>query len=144
MKIALILGPALAVIAALAGCTSLSSLGQSDAAARTLIEIATMAAIEQSHDRVATATEVARAANEAKSWLDLSGVTMTELAAKARERIAASKAELSEKAALNALVNVIEAQVSAQVTTGAIDPQVRVRLNTVLDWIIGAARAYAG
>ena len=127
----------------LAACTTMQSTDGQEATARTLVEISTMVAIEKSSDREATAAKIVTAAGEAKALVDVSGVSLDQVAQKARERIAASNADLSEKAALNALVNMIAAEFSQQLATGAISPEVSVRVNKLLDWIIGAARSYA-
>lgn len=135
------LGAALLLLAA---CSGLPTIGQDDTGARALVEIATLAAIEQSDDRADAAARVIAAATEARTWLDLEGVTLDEIATRVRARIVASDLELSQKAALNTLVNILAAEISAQVDVGQIDPATRVTVNKLLGWVVSAAQAYTG
>lgn len=133
-----------AALGLLFGCSTVSSIGQSDTGARVVVEIATLATIEQSNDRAVTAQRIIQAATDLQSWFDADGVTVEDLATEARVRIVASDLELSQKAALDALVTILAAEISARVSAGVLDPATRLTVNTMLGWVATAARAYAG
>ena len=134
----------LAIGLSVVACGVLDAVQDNQAGARAIVEIATLAAIEQSSDRAATARRVIQAAEDARTWLDFDGVTLDELAFKARERIASSSLELSSKASLNLLVGMLEDEISARVADRTLDYEATVTVNCMLDWIITSAQAYAG
>jgi hypothetical protein len=144
MKVTVLAAALIGAVVSLAGCSTLDSLDEHETGARMVVEVATLAAIERSSDRAATATRVIAAATDAKAWLDFDGVTLEQLAAQARQRIAGSDLELSEKAALNVFVNILQEEISANIEAGALDPQTKVTVNRVLEWVVASAQAYAG
>jgi outer membrane murein-binding lipoprotein Lpp len=144
MKITVLFAALVGAFASLAGCSSFDTLDEHETGARMVVEVATLAAIERSSDRAATANRVIAAATDARAWIDFDGVTLEELAAKARTRIAGSDLELSEKAGLNALVTILQEEISANIEAGALDPQTKVTVNRLLDWVVASAQAYAG
>lgn len=133
-----------AAVALLAGCGVLQTINENEMVARDAMTIVTYAAIEQSNDRPHTARDIVAAAKDAKTWLDLDGVTIEELASKARQRIAESDRELSEKAGFTLLLNRADAELKKRISEGALDPNAKVTVNAVLDWVIDAAAVYAG
>ena len=132
-----------AAVAAVAGCGVLQTISDNEMVARDAITIVTYAAIEQSSDRADTASDIVAAAKDMKTWIDFDGVTIEELANKLRQRIAASDRELSEKAGLTLLLNRAEAELKKRVSEGVLDPNAKVTVNAVLDWVIDAASVYA-
>lgn len=139
MKKVLTLIAALAAVM-IAGCATVE---KHQIASSVVIQGLTLKAIEESSDRSEKANEILEAAEAARVMLDLEGVTLDQLTLKMRRRIAQSDSELSEKLALNALVDAAEDLIAKRINDGLLDPQAKVTVNQVLDWIIGAAEAYA-
>ena len=128
----------------LSACSVLDVVDDHEMGARALVDIATLAAIERSSDRPATALRVIQAAEDARTWLDFEGVTLNELATTARARIATSDLELSGKVALNALVDILAFEISTRVEAGLLDAEAKITVNRMLDWVIRSAQAYTG
>jgi hypothetical protein len=126
----------------LSACGTLGAIGESGSALAA-INISTLAAIENSSDRVKTAREIIDAALQAKSALE-TGATFATLVAQTRVRIAHSDAELSQKAALHLLLDRLTREVEQRISAGTIDPDEHTSVNLLLDAVIAAARAYAG
>ena len=124
----------------LAGC---STLEKQPVASALVIQSATLYSIEQSSDRAETARRIIAAAEDAKKLMDFEGVTVDELVAKTRARLAQSDRPLSEKAALNALLVVADQYIRDKINAGVINPQDKLTVNSVLDAIINSAKAYA-
>jgi hypothetical protein len=134
-----------AALIATSGCSTMQSIVKDDTGLLSdAITISTLAAIESSSDRVQTANEIIEAAQEAMSALESSGTTVATLVAQARFRIAHSNAELSQKAALHALINRLERELGKRVSDGVLNPTDRASVNELLEIVIAAARAYAG
>lgn len=134
---------ACAAVLALAGCETLKTISKSEDA-RDVITVATLYAIEQSSDRPAKAVAIIAAAEELKVVIDFRAVTLDDLVAEARARIARSDSELSEKAGLLFLLNRAERLMRDRIHAGELDPDAKATVNELLDWVIQAARAYAG
>lgn len=135
---------AVAAAMLLSACGTLQTIGENDTVARDALTIVTYAAIEQSNDRADMARDIVAVAKDAKTWIDFDGVTINELADKARQRLAQSDRELSEKAGLTLLLNRAEALLKKRISEGVLDPNAKVTVNAVLDWVIDAASVYAG
>lgn len=112
-------------------------------ASSVVIQGLTLRAIEESGNRAEKANAILSAAEDARVMLDMEGVTLDQLTAKMRQRIAQSDSELSEKLVLSSLVDVAEQTIDAKISDGMLDPEAKVTVNQVLGWIIMSARAYA-
>jgi hypothetical protein len=108
------------------------------------IQSATLFVIEQSSDRQAKARDIIAAAEDAKKLLDFDAVTLDQLVARVRERIASSDRELSEKAGLSGLLTISQAWLQDRISDGTLSPEDRATVNDVLNTIIQSAQAYAG
>lgn len=129
----------------LCGCPGmLQTINENAQTARDVMDIATLYAIEQADDRAAEARAIIAEAKDFKRWVDFESVTFDELVAKARERIARSDRELSEKAGLNILLRRADALLRDQVSAGVLTPDDKATVNELLDWIIESASVYAG
>lgn len=131
---------ALSSLLVLTGC---ASLGTSDTSEKLIVQAATMKFIEASDDRAAKATRIARAADQARVWLDTDGVTVADLKVAMLERIAAADLEPSDKLLASALVEVVVAELSVRIGEGVISPEKRATVNAVLGWVEQAASFYA-
>lgn len=129
-----------AVLAVLSGCASF----QGSATEKLVVQAATMKVIEAGSDRVEKAARIIAAADAARVWLDMDGVTLSDLRSAMVERIAAADIEASDKLLATALVDVVVAELDMRIGDGLISPEKRVRVNTVLSWIVQAAAFYAG
>lgn len=125
------------------GCTTLDTINENEQAVRSAINISTLATIEQSTDRAATAAKILKAAKDAKQWIDFEGISAQEVVVRSRARIAQSDLELSQKAALSLLVDIAEAKIADAISQGRLDAEQTVTVNKLLDWIIQSATAYA-
>ncbi len=143
-KIIAIAAIAVSSLMLMGGCATLDTINQNEAVARSEINIATLAAIVQSSDRAATAKGVVTAAEDAKRWIDVDGVSIKDAAAKVRVRIAQSDMELSRKAVLNLLVDLAETKIDDAIKAGKLSADQLVTVNKLLDWVIQSAQAYAG
>lgn len=128
------------VLAVLSGCASF----QGSATEKLVVQAATMKVIEAGADRVEKAARIIAAADAARVWLDMDGVTLPDLRAAMVERIAAADIEPSDKLLATALVDVVVAELNMRIGDGLISPEKRVRVNTVLSWVVQAAAFYAG
>ena len=133
-----------AAITLVGGCGVLQTISENAQTARDVMDIATLYAIEQADDRAAEARAIIAEAKDFKRWVDFESVTFDELVAKARERIARSDRELSEKAGLNILLRRADALLRDKVSAGALTPEDKATVNELLDWIIESASVYAG
>lgn len=126
----------------LAGCglpkTIVQSEGLSDA-----LDIAILYAIEQSGDRQTTAREIIEEAEELRTFIDFSAVTLEQIVDKARQRIAQSDKEFSEKAALNLVLKRAKRAISDKVSAGELSPDDKLTVNRLLDAIVASAQLYA-
>lgn len=129
-----------AVLAVLSGCASF----QGSATEKLVVQAATMKVIEAGSDRVEKAARIIAAADAARVWLDMDGVTLSDLRSAMVERIAAADIEQSDKLLATALVDVVVAELNMRIGDGLISPEKRVRVNTVLSWVVQAAAFYAG
>jgi hypothetical protein len=108
------------------------------------IQSATLYVIEQSSDRKAKARDIIAAAEDAKKLLDFEAVTLDQLVARVRERIANSDRELSEKAGLSGLLTIAQTWLQDRISEGTLSPDDKATVNDVLSTIIQSAQAYAG
>src|SRR5690606_36720947 len=120
-----------AVLAVLSGCASF----QGSATEKLVVQAATMKVIEAGSDRVEKAARIIAAADAARVWLDMDGVTLSDLRSAMVERIAAADIEQSDKLLATALVDVVVAELNMRIGDGLISPEKRVRVNTVLSWV---------
>lgn len=125
---------------ALAGCASFNTSGASE---KLIVQAATMKFIESSDDRAGKAARIARAADQARVWLDTDGVTVADLQVAMLERIAAADLEPSDKLLASALVDVLVAELNVRIGQGVISPEKRATVNAVLGWVEQAASFYA-
>jgi vacuolar-type H+-ATPase subunit E/Vma4 len=108
------------------------------------IQSATLYVIEQSSDRKAKARDIIAAAEDAKKLLDFEAVTLDQLVARVRERIANSDRELSEKAGLSGLLTIAQTWLQDRISEVTLSPDDKATVNDVLSTIIQSAQAYAG
>lgn len=127
----------------ISGCAALRVVDTDQQNARSVVDIVTLAAIEQATDRQVTARKIIQAAEDARTWIDFDGVTIEDLVVKARARLAVSDLELSSKAALTLLITRLESSITEKVGAGLLDPDAKVTVNRLLDWIVVSAQAYA-
>lgn len=130
---------AAAAIVALTGCASFNTSGTSE---KLIVQAATMKFIESSDDRASKAARIARAADQARVWLDTDGVTIADLQVAMLERIAAADLEPSDKLLASALVDVVVAELNVRIGQGVISPDNRATVNAVLSWVEQAAGFY--
>lgn len=141
---ALRFGAIAAVAMLLSACGSLS-LNTGSASTKLVVQVATMKYIEREDlpaERAARAAEITRGVDAVSVMLDMEGVTVADLKAKALERIAAADLEASDKLALTALVDMINVELDEEVGDGVISPDQRVTVNAVLSWVKQAASFY--
>jgi uncharacterized protein YceK len=124
---------------ALSGC---ASFGTSDTSEKLIVQAATMKFIESSDDRAGKAARIARAADQARVWLDTDGVTVADLQTAMLERIAAADLEPSDKLLASALVEVVVAELNVRIGEGIISADKRATVNAVLGWVEQAAGFY--
>lgn len=108
-----------------------------------IIQSATLRAIEGSGDLEAKAQQIIEATEDARVMMDMQGVTLADLATRMVDRIDTSDMPLSEKTLLKGVVGAVTMSVNARIGEGILDPEDKVTLNQVLDWIAIAAQAYA-
>lgn len=133
------------IIAAVATSLILSGCatgGGSSASEKLIVQAATMKFIEASTDRSAKAARIARAADQARVWLDTDGVTIADLQAAMLERIAAADLEPSDKLLASALVEVVVTELNVRIGDGVISSEKRATVNAVLAWVEQAASFY--
>lgn len=128
-----------APVVLLQGCASVNT---QSATQKLVVQAATMKFIEASDDRAAKAKRIVDAADQAKIWLDMDGVSIADLQAAMSQRIAESDLEPSDKLLASALVEVIVADLDARIGAGVLSPESRATVNTVLGWVEQAAGFY--
>lgn len=130
---------------ALGGCASLDTSGASE---KLIVQAGTMKFIEAGGDapveRAAKAARIAKAAEQARVWLDTDGVMIADLQVAMLERIAAADLQPSDKLLASALVEVVVAELNVRIGEGVISPEKRATVNAVLGWVEQAASFYAG
>jgi outer membrane PBP1 activator LpoA protein len=132
--------PAALAAIILTGC---ATGGGSGATEKLVVQAATMKFIESSDDRAAKAARIAKAADQARVWLDTDGVTIADLQTAMLERIAAADLEPSDKLLASALVEVVVSELNVRIGAGVISPEKRATVNAVLAWVEQAASFYS-
>lgn len=131
-----------AIAVVLSGC---AGLGLSGATEKLIVQAATMKFIESGDapaERSAKAARIARAADQARIWLDTDDVTVADLQSAMLERIRSADLEPSDKVLASALVEVVVAELNIRIGEGIISPDKRATVNAVLAWVEQAAKFY--
>src|SRR5690606_15796584 len=98
--------------------------------------------VEAGDDRAERADRIARAAEQARVWLDVDGVSLADLQLAMLARINAADIEPSDKLLASALVEVVTAELNVRIGEGIISPEKKATVNTVLAWVEQAASFY--
>lgn len=133
---------ATAILAATVLMTGCASLGSSSASEKLVVQVATMKFVEAGDDRAERADRIARAAEQARVWLDVDGVSLADLQLAMLARINAADIEPSDKLLASALVEVVTAELNVRIGEGIISPEKKATVNTVLAWVEQAASFY--
>lgn len=124
-------------VLALSGC---ATLGTGSAGEKLVIQVATMKVIEADEDRSAKAAKIRAAVDQARVWLDVDGITLTDLRSAMLARIGGL--EPSDRLLATALIDAVAVELEARIGDGILDADKRVRVNAVLSWIAEAASFY--
>lgn len=134
-----------AIAMLVSACGSMPTFSTESTGAKLVVQVATMKYIEREDlpaERAARAAKITRGADEVSVMLDMEGVTVADLRAKALERIAAADLEVSDKLVLTALVDMINDELDEEIGDGVISPDQRVTVNVVFSWVKQAASFY--
>lgn len=138
----LVIGCATVLMLTVSGCSMFRNIDQS----KLIVQVATMKVIEahgpgEYRDRAANIITIG---TEAKTWLDTNGVSLAFLKAAVQARIAKLNLAPSDQLLANLLVDSAIAELQAKVGDGVIDPNKLYYVNQILDWVVEAAKFYAG
>ena len=120
------------MLAALAGCAS--GPGVSENTARLAVTYATMKGIEQGLDPVRTRA----VAESAKAVISGEAVTLTGLQEAISTELAGLDLSPADRMLASLLVSTIAQELQARIGTGVLDPEQKVKVAEVLQWVIDA------
>lgn len=123
----------------IAGCASIQS---GNTAAKLAVQVAVMKVIEADDNRAEKAAEIVSAVDQAKVWLDMDGVTLTDLKAAALRRLHERNLAPSDMLLATALVDIVAAELDVRIGQGVLSPDKKVTVNTLLGWVTEAAGFY--
>lgn len=127
----------LALAAGLVACQSIQTERTS---ARLAVTVATLKVIEADKDnQVERAAKVATIARDAQKLLDGDDVTLTALQTAVKTRLDAAELAPSDRLLADALVAMLADELRARLGDGLLNPEQRVTVSTVLDWVAVAA-----
>jgi hypothetical protein len=132
--------------AALPGCATLSGPASSQQlAAQVAVQYATGKFIEGGADvdaKLARARQVKAVAENLKTVAAADSATIAALQELAMSKVAKASLSPSDRLLATTLVEVAVQELSARVSTGVLDPEAKVAVSRLLDWVITAANAY--
>lgn len=126
----------------LCGCSALDWVADNADVAQPVVMIATMKAVEAEPNHPERARKIAQYAQDAKSYLDGPAITLSEFEGAIRDRLGVDSLSPSDALLAGSLVSALMEKLNESVGDGVLDPDARLRINTVLDWIIEAAEIY--
>lgn len=126
----------------LSGCTVVSSVAANVDQAKFVVQMATMKVIEAGKDRKARAVKIREIAADAKILIDANAVSVDLVAQATRVRIAALRLAPSDQILADALLDSVVANLKDRVGDGVIEADRKLRVNTVLTWVIATADLY--
>lgn len=133
-----------ALLAFLPGCAVLQGEGTAgeEFAARSSIQLATVKVIDGDQERAERVVAIASQARELVAG-DATAA-LDEVEQRVRDEIRWDNLSPLEQQVASDLVELVRAELQARIGEGALDPEDRVAVRTVLDWIIEAASRAAG
>lgn len=93
-------------------------------------------------ERVQRAQDVAKVASGVKAMVSDGSASISQLQAYAMAKVNSANLSPSDKLLATALVDVAVQELSLRVSTGVLDPEARVTVHRLLDWVTAAATAY--
>lgn len=128
---------------ALPGCQTLTN-PDNRLAQQIAVQYATGKFIEAAPaaERIGRAQDVAKVVVSVKSMVSDGSASISQLHQYAMAKVNAAKLNPSDKLLATALVDVAVQELSARVSTGVLDPDARVAVHRLLDWVAAAAAAY--
>lgn len=134
----------LAALVALPGCAILQGDGSAgeEFAVRSAVQLATSKVIDGDAERAARVVKIAGQARELVAGDATAALDEIEQAV--RDEIRWERLSPTEQQVASDLVELVRAELEARIGDGALDPEDRVAVRTVLDWIIEAAERSAG
>lgn len=144
MSRAMIVAGVLGALAFLPGCAILQGDGSEgeEFAVRSSIQLATVKVIDGDQERAERVVEIASQARELVAGD--STAALDEVEQRVRDEIQWDTLSPAEQQVASDLVELVRAELEARIGEGALDPEDRVAVRTVLDWIIEAAGRAAG
>lgn len=147
MKSLLLTLAALFLVSTLPGCATFEKNANSE---RLLVQVATMKVIERGDTpeaRALKAQRITSIASDAKSWLHTESVTVDLLKSRVSARLDALHLQPSDRLLADVLVQTVVDELTTRMVNGAHVPvppeQFVYQVDTVLGWIIDAAKVYS-
>jgi hypothetical protein len=122
---------------ALAGCAT-GDL-KTDPSARLAVTYATLKVIESGPDSEVRAAKIRSIASEARQFVETDAISLDQLAAAMRARLAEENLSPSDQVLADALVLTVTAELEARVGTGLLSPEQKLTVGAVLGWVVVAA-----
>jgi hypothetical protein len=106
------------------------------------VQATTMALIERADSPAAKAEAVRESVAKARTLLDMADVSVADIRVALLARVAERDLSPLEKLAALEVINAVSDGVELRLGAGQLSPEERVSVNTVLDWVEGAAALY--
>ena len=133
-----------AVFLMVSGCAAVERVGDSETSSRIAAQQATSRVIEQADVPEQRAERIYTVVQKARDYVraDDEGILLSELDSKVRDYIDWQSLSQSNQDLLDMVLIVAKRELDDRIEDGIIDPEQRVTVNTLLDWVESTVERY--